>query len=99
MERELSMNRDVENTTVLVTGASGNIAMHCILQLLQQGYCVRGTLRTLLREQNLRQAFARHVDADDRVFFVTADLMSDDGWGMQCATAAMCCISLRLMRQ
>ncbi len=79
-ERGLSMNRDFENTTVLVTGASGYIAMHCILQLLQQGYCVRGTLRTASREQNLRQAFARHVDADDRLFFVTADLMSDDGW-------------------
>uniref|UniRef100_A0A915Q3U0 NAD-dependent epimerase/dehydratase domain-containing protein n=1 Tax=Setaria digitata TaxID=48799 RepID=A0A915Q3U0_9BILA len=32
---------------VLVTGASGYLAMHCIQQLLQQGYKVRGTLRNL----------------------------------------------------
>ena len=35
---------------VLVTGASGFIAIHCIIQLLEQGYQVRGTLRSLDRE-------------------------------------------------
>ncbi len=74
------MNDDNQATTVLVTGASGYIAMHCILQLLQQGYRVRGTLRTPSREKKLRDAFARHVDADERLAFVTADLMSDQGW-------------------
>lgn len=74
------MNGDVENNTVLVTGASGYIAMHCILRLLQQGYMVRGTLRSPSREQSLRRAFARQVDAEDRLSFVAADLMSDDGW-------------------
>jgi dihydroflavonol-4-reductase len=33
------------NKPVLVTGASGFIAIHCIIQLLEQGYHVRGTLR------------------------------------------------------
>ena len=74
------MNEDKAQTTVLVTGASGSIAMHCILQLLQQGYRVRGTLRTPAREEGLRQTFARHVDADDRLEFVTADLLNDAGW-------------------
>ncbi|EFO15961.2 oxidoreductase [Loa loa] len=32
---------------VLVTGASGYLAIHCVQQLLQQGYKVRGTLRDL----------------------------------------------------
>ena len=32
--------------TVLVTGATGFIAMHCILQLLEQGFRVRGTVRS-----------------------------------------------------
>lgn len=32
---------------VLVTGASGYLAMHCVQQLLQQGYKVRGTVRDL----------------------------------------------------
>ena len=33
--------------TVLVTGASGYIAQHIILQLLAKGYRVRGTIRSL----------------------------------------------------
>jgi dihydroflavonol-4-reductase len=74
------MNKEINETTVLVTGASGYIATHCILQLLQEGYSVRGTLRTPRREQNLRKAFARHVDAENRLSFVTADLTSDSGW-------------------
>jgi dihydroflavonol-4-reductase len=74
------MNEDKAQTTVLVTGASGYIAMHCILQLLQQGYQVRGTLRTPALEEELRQTFARHVDADDRLEFVTAYLLDDAGW-------------------
>jgi dihydroflavonol-4-reductase len=74
------MNEDNQSTTVLVTGASGYIAVHCILQLLQQGYRVRGTLRTPAREEDLRDTFARHVDADDRLAFVTANLLSDENW-------------------
>jgi nucleoside-diphosphate-sugar epimerase len=31
--------------TVLVTGATGFIAQHCMLQLLEAGYRVRGTAR------------------------------------------------------
>ena len=31
---------------VLVTGASGDVAGHCILLLLSNGYKVRGTLRS-----------------------------------------------------
>jgi len=40
---------------VLVTGASGYIAGHCILRLLDGGYRVRGTLRSLKREPEVRQ--------------------------------------------
>jgi len=66
--------------TVLVTGASGFIALHCILQLLEQGWRVRGTLRTPSREAHLREVVARHVDAGDRLAFAKADLSSDEGW-------------------
>ena len=65
---------------VLVTGASGYIAMHCILQLLEQNYRVRGTIRSLNREAGLREAFAKHIEFGDRLEFVEADLLSDDGW-------------------
>ena len=85
------MNESPEETTVLVTGASGFIAMHIVLQLLQQGYRVRGTLRTPAREANLRATFAQHVDADGRLAFVQTDLMSDEGWdaAMEDCTYAM----------
>lgn len=67
-------------TTVLVTGAGGFIATHCILQLLEQGYKVRGTLRNLARETQLRKTLAEHVDAEGRLEFVHTDLLKDDGW-------------------
>jgi len=74
------MASEPSEITVLVTGASGFIAMHCILQLLEQGYRVRGTLRTPSREAKLRQTFAKHTNADDKLEFVTTDLTKDEGW-------------------
>jgi dihydroflavonol-4-reductase len=43
------MDKGPSSQTVLVTGASGFIAMHCVLKLLENGYRVRGTLRSLAR--------------------------------------------------
>lgn len=74
------MSAENSNRTILVTGASGFIAMHCILQLLQKGFRVRGTLRSPSRETGLRATFAKHVDADDRLSFFTANLTDDEGW-------------------
>jgi dihydroflavonol-4-reductase len=65
---------------VLVTGASGFIALHCVVQLLQQGYQVRGTVRSADRESEVRDAVRRQVEADDRLSFAHTDLNSDDGW-------------------
>jgi nucleoside-diphosphate-sugar epimerase len=74
------MTRGHSDETVLVTGASGFIAMHCILQLLASGWRVRGTLRTPARAAKVRETLARHVDPGDRLEFATADLSRDDGW-------------------
>ena len=41
---------------VLVTGASGFIAEHCIIELLKNGYSVKGSLRSMNREQEVRDA-------------------------------------------
>ena len=68
------------NKPVLVTGASGFIAIHCIIQLLEQGYQVRGTLRSMSRENELRNTLAKFVQADDRLALVQADLLEDAGW-------------------
>jgi dihydroflavonol-4-reductase len=68
------------NKPVLVTGASGFIAIHCIIQLLEQGYPVRGTLRSMNRENELRKTIAKFVQADERLTFIQADLLEDAGW-------------------
>lgn len=76
----VSNNNSQTGELVTVTGASGFIAMHCILKLLEQGYRVRGTLRTQSRGDGIRQALGKHVDVGDRLEFVKADLTSDEGW-------------------
>jgi dihydroflavonol-4-reductase len=67
-------------TRVLVTGATGFVAMHCIAQLLEQGYYVRGTLRSLDREPKLRAIIAAHAGSDKWLELVQADLLRDAGW-------------------
>ena len=66
---------------VLVTGGSGFIAGHCILQLLDQGHRVRTTVRSLARKSEVRATLAeaglRH---GGNLGFVAADLNSDAGW-------------------
>ncbi|MBF6594841.1 MAG: aldehyde reductase [Thermaceae bacterium] len=66
-----------DSSTVLVTGASGFVATHCIQQLLQQGHKVRGTLRSLDKEAALRKALG---DIGYGLEFVQADLQNDQGW-------------------
>src|SRR5579863_1947194 len=68
-------------STVLVTGGSGFIAGHCILQLLAAGDRVRATVRSLKREPDVRAALqTAGADAGDRLAFFAADLESDAGW-------------------
>lgn len=65
----------------LVTGGSGFIAGHCILALLEQGYLVRTTIRSLAREPEVRAVLAEAgMTSGDRLTFVAAELTSDDGW-------------------
>lgn len=68
--------------TVLLTGASGYIAKHIAVQLLNAGYAVRASLRKLDRAEEMRAAIDPHVteSLDDRLSFVALDLEKDDGW-------------------
>ena len=74
--------------TVLVTGGSGFIGSYCILQLLEAGYQVRTTVRSLKRESEVR-ALLKEGGAEPgaRLAFVAADLEKDGGWA---AAAAGC---------
>lgn len=66
---------------VLVTGASGFLGSHLIVQLLAAGHSVRATLRNLAREGEVRAMLAEGgADPKCDVSFVVADLESDAGW-------------------
>ena len=68
-------------STVLVTGGSGFIGVHCVLQLLEAGHTVRTTVRSLKREADVRAMLkVGGVDAGARLSFVEADLERDAGW-------------------
>src|SRR5271165_1580461 len=68
-------------STVLVTGGSGFIGSHTILQLMAAGHQVRTTVRSLKREGDVR-ALLREGGAEpgDRLSFFAADLVNDAGW-------------------
>ena len=70
--------------TVLLTGASGYIAKHIALKLLNAGYNVVGSVRSLARGDEISAAVTPHLTSTDdlatRLRFVALDLGQDHGW-------------------
>jgi dihydroflavonol-4-reductase len=67
----------ISSKPILVTGASSFVGIHTIIQLLEQGYTVRGTIRSLDKEAEVREAVGQ---GNNRLEFKAADLEHDTGW-------------------
>jgi len=71
---------------VLVTGGTGFIGSHAIVQLLEAGYRVRTTVRNLSRADEVRALAAAGAASSglkiptETIEVVAADLLSDEGW-------------------
>ena len=65
---------------VLVTGGSGFVGSHVILQLLAAGHHVRATVRDLAREPQVRATLEKAGADTSRLSFAAADLGEDAGW-------------------
>ena len=70
---------DTIQEKVLVTGATGYIALHCISELLNNGYKVKGSLRDSGKEIQVRTSLGSEL-AEDNLEFCNLDLLKDDGW-------------------
>lgn len=77
------MTQSQVNTSqsVLVTGGTGFVGVHCILQLLQKGYTVKTTLRSLKRKNEvINMLKVGGITSFDNLSFLEADLLSDTNW-------------------
>jgi nucleoside-diphosphate-sugar epimerase len=81
---------DTKTAPILVTGGSGFIGGHLILQLLKQGHMVRTTVRSLSREADVRKSLTDAGADASKLSFFAADLTADDGW--PAAVAGCTCV-------
>ena len=66
---------------VLVTGGTGFVGIHTILQLLQKGYTVKTTLRSLNRKNEVFEMLKNGgITSFENLSFIEADLTTDDNW-------------------
>ena len=66
---------------VLVTGGTGFVGVHCILQLLQKGYKVKTTLRSINRKNEVLDMLKTGgITSFENLSFLEADLTKDTNW-------------------
>lgn len=71
----------MKNKTVLVTGGTGFVGVHTILQLLQKGYQVKTTLRSLSKKEIILNALKEGgISNFENLEFFEANLTEDLGW-------------------
>jgi len=65
---------------VFVSGGSGFISLHLISKLIEKGYQVRTSLRSLDRKQEVIDAVEKEVSTAGMLEFCELDLLKDEGW-------------------
>ena len=68
------------NNKVLLTGISGYIGLHCAVELLKNGYVVKGSLRDLSKSKKIKSDISKFINSKDNLEFCELDLLSDKGW-------------------
>jgi len=70
-----------KNKTVVVTGVTGFLGSHTSIQLLKQGFNVRGSLRSLKRSAEIEKVILAQVgETQATLSFYECDLSKDAGW-------------------
>jgi nucleoside-diphosphate-sugar epimerase len=70
----------METDLVLVTGASGYLAAHIVKQLLEQGYRVRGTVRSLKDEKKVAPLRNLVENPKHPLELCEANLLDENSW-------------------
>ncbi|MGB0854396.1 MAG: NAD-dependent epimerase/dehydratase family protein [Pikeienuella sp.] len=70
----------MDNGKVLLTGVSGFVAGHVAVAMLNAGYAVRGSVRSLSSGGRVRADLAKAGADVSRLEFVALDLLKDEGW-------------------
>ena len=66
---------------VLVTGGTGAVGIHCILQLLQKGYRVRTTLRAINKKNEVIEMLKTGgITSFSNIDFIETDLAKEANW-------------------
>jgi nucleoside-diphosphate-sugar epimerase len=75
------MKKSSAEELVLVTGGSGFLGTHIIAKLLQQGFTVRTTLRSINKKQQVIDALRKaNITNVEKLSFIEAELGKDDNW-------------------
>jgi dihydroflavonol-4-reductase len=70
----------MSNETVLVTGGTGFLAGHCVVQLAEAGYRVRFTVRSVDAARQAHQTLEAAGAPTGAMEFAVADLTADANW-------------------